>query len=195
MFTVDRYVPVNAGLAPGEPRLSRDQVWQGLMMKARDAKPFVHKMTVCDVTKEWNGGLDREIVFHDIPMGERLFFYPKEKVVFLRTHGVEMGAITNEIVEDDRGELLLRFAFTLERQGMQPDSPEERAFAETYGQGYLVSVQKTIDAIRALVKQGKLKVGARSAPKSVPSRAAAKRAKPQKQTRAKSAPKKRAKKR
>ena len=56
-------------------------------------------------------------------------------------------------------------------------------------------VSPTIDAIRALVKQGKLKVGARSAPKSVPSRAAAKRAKPQKQTRAKSAPKKRAKKR
>lgn len=192
MFTVDRYVSVNAGLAAGEPRLSRDQIWQGLMMKARDAKPFVHKMTVCDVTKEWNGGLDREIVFHDMPMGERLLFYPKEKVVFLRTHGVEMGAITNEIVEDGRGELLLRFAFTLEREGMQPDSPEERAFAETYGQGYLVSVQRTIDAIRALVKQGKLK----AAP---PKRAAAKRAKPQKQTRAKSAPKaapkKRAKKR
>jgi len=188
MFTVDRYVPVNAGLAAGEPRLSRDQIWQGLMMKARDAKPFVHKMAVCDVTKEWNGGLDREIVFHDMPMGERLFFYPQEKIVFLRTHGVEMGAITNEIVEDDRGELLLRFAFTLEREGMQPDSPEERAFAAEYGQGYLVSVQKTIDAIRALVKQGKLK----AAP---PRRAAAKRAKPHKLTRTKSAPKKRAKKR
>jgi hypothetical protein len=188
MFTVDRYVPVNAGLAAGEPRLSRDQVWQGLMMKARDAKPFVHKMSVCDVTKAWNGGLDREIVFHDMPMGERLFFYPKEKVVFLRTHGAEMGTITNEIVEDDRGELLLRFAFTLEREGMPPDSPEERAFAENYGQGYLVSVQKTIDAIRALVKQGKLK----AAPAK---RVAAKRAKPQRQTRAKSVPKSAAKKR
>jgi soluble cytochrome b562 len=143
-------------------------------------------MTVCDVTKEWNGGLDREIVFHDMPMGERLLFYPPEKIVFLRTHGVEMGAITNEIVEDDRGELLLRFAFTLEREGMQPDSPEERAFAETYGQGYLVSVQKTIDAIRALVKQGKLK----AAPAK---RAAAKRAKPQKQARAKATPRKPAK--
>jgi len=187
MFTVDRYVPVNAGLAPGEPRLNRDQVWQGLMMKARDAKPFVHKMTVCDVTREWNGGLDREIVFHDMPMGERLFFYPQEKIVFLRTHGVEMGAITNEIVEDDRGELLLRFAFTLEREGMQPDSAEERAFAETYGQGYLVSVQKTIDAIRALVRQGKLK----AAPGK---RAAAARAKPQKRSRAKPAPRKPAKK-
>ena len=189
MFTVDRYVPVNAGLTAGEPRLSRELIWEGLMMKARDAKPFVHRMTVCDVTKEWNGGLDREIMFHDIPMGERLFFYPKEKIVFLRTHGAEMGAITNEIVEDDRGELLLRFAFTLEREGIEPDSPEERAFAETYGQGYLVSVQKTIDAIRGLVKQGKLK--------AVPANraAAAKRAKPQKQTRAKPAAKKRAKKR
>jgi hypothetical protein len=181
MFTVDRYVPVNDNLAAGEPRLTRDQIWEGLMMKARDAKPFVHRMTVCDVTKEWKGGLDREIVFHDLPMGERLFFYPKDKIVFLRTHGAEMGAITNEIVEDDRGELLLRFAFTLEREGMQPGSAEERDFAGGYAQGYLVSVQKTIDAIRALVKAGKLKA------------AAPKRAKPKK-AKAKPAPKKAAKK-
>ena len=192
MFTVDRYVSVNAGLAAGEPRLSRDQIWQGLMMKARDAKPFVHKMTVCDVTKEWDGGLDREIVFHDMPMGERLFFYPKEKIVFLRTKGVEMGAITNEILDDDKGELLLRFAFTLERDGMRPGSAEEREFADGYAQGYLISVQRTIDAIRALVKEGKLKVAA-AAP--APARATAKRAKPPKTTKAKPAPKKAAKKR
>ncbi len=190
MFTVDRYVPVNAGLADGEPRLSRDQVWEGLMMKARDAKPFVHMMTVCDVVKEWDGGLDRDIVFHDMPMGERLLFYPKEKIVFLRTKGVEMGTITNEILEDDKNELILRFAFTLEREGMKSGSPEEREFADGYAQGYLVSVQKTIDAIRALVKEGKLKVATLA-----PVRAAAKRGGLPKATRAKAAPKKPAKKR
>jgi len=190
MFTVDRYVPVNLGLAAGEPHLSRDQIWEGLMMKARDAKPFVHRMTVCDVVKEWDGGLDRDIVFHDMPMGERLFFYPKEKIVFLRTRGVEMGTITNEILDDDKGALLLRFAFTLEREGMRPGSAEEREFADGYARGYLVSVQKTIDAIRALVKEGKLNMS-----EAAPARAAAKRAKPPRETKAKSAPKKAAKKR
>lgn len=188
MFTVDKYVPVNAGAAPGEPALTRDQVWEGLMMKARDAKPFVHKMTVCDVVKEWDGGLDRDIVFHDMPMGERLFFYPKEKIVFLRTKGHEMGAITNEIVEDDSGELLLRFAFSLEREDLKPGSPEEREFADGYAQGYLVSVQKTIDAIRALVKAGKLKIAPGRAPASAA--ATAKRAPAQRSARAKPAPKK-----
>ena len=34
---------------------------------------------------------------------ERLIFYPKTKVEFLRTKGIEMGTITNEIVEDSTG--------------------------------------------------------------------------------------------
>lgn len=195
MFTVDKYVPVNAGRPPGEPALTRDQIWEGLMMKARDAKPFVHKMTVCDVTREWDGGLDRDIVFHDMPMTERLFFYPKEKIVFLRTRGHEMGAITNEIVEDETGELLLRFAFTLEREDLKPGSPEEREFADGYGQGYLVSVQKTIDAIRALVKAGKLKIGAAPVRSHRDRTAAAKRAKPQKATKTAPVAKKAGKKR
>ncbi len=89
---------------------------------------------------------------------ERLIFYPKTKVEFLRTKGIEMGTITNEIVEDSAGGLHLRFAFSLERSDMRPGSPEEKEFAAGYAQGYLVSVQKTIDTIRELVRAGRLRI-------------------------------------
>jgi len=42
-------VPVNANLKPGDPALTRDHIWEGLLMKAYDAKPFVHLMTKCEV--------------------------------------------------------------------------------------------------------------------------------------------------
>ena len=89
---------------------------------------------------------------------ERLIFYPKTKVEFLRTKGIEMGTITNEIVEDSAGGLHLRFAFSLERSDMKPGSLEEKEFAAGYAQGYLVSVQKTIDTIRELVRAGRLRI-------------------------------------
>jgi hypothetical protein len=60
---------------------------------------------------------------------ERLIFYPKTKVEFLRTKGIEMGTITNEIVEDSTGGIHLRFACSLERSEMRPGSPEEKEFA------------------------------------------------------------------
>jgi hypothetical protein len=156
MFHVDKSVPVNADLKPGDPVLTRDQVWEGLMMKARDAKPFVHLMTECTVTKELPDGIERDIVFRGMALTERLVYTPKQKVEFIRTKGVEMGTITNEILGASPGDLHLRFAFTLERADMEPGSSEEKEFAASYAQGYLVSVQKTIDAIRQLVSAGRL---------------------------------------
>lgn len=152
MFSVDKTVAVNANLKPGDPVLTRDQIWEGLVMKAYDAKPFVHLMTKCDVTKEFENGIERDIAFRGMELTECLTFYPKERVEFLRTRGIEMGTITNEILQDETGSFHLRFAFSLERADMKSGSPEEREFADGYAQGYLASVQKTIDTIRDLVR-------------------------------------------
>ena len=160
MFTVDKTVPVNADLEPGDPVLTRDEIWEGLMAKAYDATPFVHLMTKCQVTKEFENGIERDIIFRGMALTELLTFYPKERVTFLRTRGIEMGTITNEIIEDERGELHLRFAFALEREDMAPGSVEEQEFAASYAQGYLVSVQKTIKTIRDRVRSGELTVRA-----------------------------------
>jgi len=156
MFSVDKTVPVNANLKPGDPVLTRDEIWEGLLMKSYDAKPFVHLMTKCDVTREFENGIERDIIFRDMDLTELLTFYPKTRVEFLRLRGIEMGTITNEILEDEAGALHLRFAFSLERADMTPGSQEEQEFAAGYAQGYLVSVQKTIDHIRELVRAGQL---------------------------------------
>lgn len=160
MFSVDKSVPVNANLKPGDPVLTRDEIWEGLLMKSYDAKPFVHLMTKCDVVREFENGIERDIIFRDMDLTERLTFFPKMRVEFLRTRGIEMGTITNEILEDETGALHLRFAFSLERADMEPGSPEETEFAVGYAQGYLVSVEKTIDRIRELVRAGELDVRA-----------------------------------
>src|SRR5438094_6807068 len=120
MFSIDKSVPVNGNLKPGDPALTRDHIWEGLLMKAYDAKPFVHLMTKCEVTREFEDGIEGDIVFRGMGLTERLTFYPKTKVEFLRTKGIEMGTITNEIVEDSAGGLHLRFAFSLERSDMKP---------------------------------------------------------------------------
>jgi acetylaranotin biosynthesis cluster protein L len=57
-------------------------------------------------------------------------------------------------VNTSTGYLHLRFAFSLERSDRKPGSPEEKEFAAGYAQGFLVSVQKTIDTIRELVRAG-----------------------------------------
>ena len=156
MFTVDKTVPINANLGSEDPKLTRSQVWQGLLLKAEDAVPFVPAMTECVVTERFDGGIMRDIVFAGEPMTERLLYTPEERIEFIRTAGIEMGTIINEILEDENGDLALRFAFTLEREGLRDGSPEEKEFADTMATGYLVAVQATVDEIRRRVREDAL---------------------------------------
>ena len=156
MFSVEKTVPINEGLGPDDPALTRSQVWQGLLLKAEDAVPFVPAMTECVVTERFENGIMRDIVFAGEPMTEKILYTPEERIEFIRTAGIEMGTIINEILEDDSGALSLRFAFTLEREGLAHGSAEEKEFADTMARGYLVAVQATVDEIRRRVRQGVL---------------------------------------
>ena len=56
----------------------------------------------------------RDIGFDGMPLKERYFFYPREKIKFIRvTFGDEMKTIWNELLEVENGKLALRFAFEI----------------------------------------------------------------------------------
>src|SRR5262245_424871 len=60
MYAISETVPVNpAGITPV---LSKSQVWQGLVMKAENALPFVPAMESCEIVERYGDGFLREIV-------------------------------------------------------------------------------------------------------------------------------------
>ena len=61
MIYVSHQLPVNV---PGEPHLDRAAVWDGLVLKANNALPFVPSMTYCEVTARHGATVfDRDIDF------------------------------------------------------------------------------------------------------------------------------------
>lgn len=162
MFELSRAVPVNDPSDPDAPTLVRDQVWGGLVMKAENALPFVAKMTRCDVLERKENEILRDIMFRGEPARERVTLYPEELVRFERLSGKTLGTIENRIEEDGEGELQLRFSFALEREGIEPDSQEEREYAKQIEGDYLAAVDATLAAIRRAVAEDKLHEGERS---------------------------------
>ncbi len=156
MFTMTRSVPVNDRNNPDLPILNRSQVWRGLVLKAENALPFVPKMTECNTFERGENYLVRDIVFRGDPARERVTFYPEKKVLFERLSGNTLGTIQNEIEEDDKKNLSLRFTFSLEKEGILPNSPQEQEYAKQMEGDYLGAVQATLDAIRKWVKEGTL---------------------------------------
>jgi hypothetical protein len=155
MVRASRTIKVNADAK--EPPLTRSLVWRGLVMKAENPLPFVPVISSCKVLERRTDGLTREIVDKGDTIAEVVTFEPERVVKFERTSGRVLGTILNEIIEDEHGDLALKFTFTLTVEGMEADSAEEQEFAGQMEQGYLMAVAATLKAMRKLANNNALK--------------------------------------
>jgi hypothetical protein len=146
MIFVSHQLPVNG---PGHPHLDRAAVWDGLVMKANNALPFVPSMTFCEVTQRISDDVfDRDIDFRGDRMTERITLERPHRVVFTRIAGPVLGTIANEIEGDD--ELFLRFSFALVVRGVEGGSAEEQKYADSMTGDYLKAVEATLTAMRKI---------------------------------------------
>ncbi len=150
-------VPVNP---PGESPLTRAQAWQGLVLKARDARLFLPPglCTRCDVVEESASHIVREATIGGADLREIITFEPEAKVTFFQATGPREGAIINELFEDAGGALQLRFYCYLGLRDKEPDGPEERAEQAWMDgeKGYRSALLSTRKRTRDLLAEGRL---------------------------------------
>jgi Domain of unknown function (DUF1857) len=147
MIYVSHQLPVNA---PGQPRLDRQAVWDGLVRKANNALPFVPSMTFCEVTAQHDDTtFDRDIDFRGQRFTERITLEAPHRVVFTRIAGPVLGTIANEIEGTD-DDLRLRFSFALVVSGVEGGSAGEQKYAYSMTGDYLKAVEATLGAMRRI---------------------------------------------
>jgi hypothetical protein len=149
MIYVSRQIKVNEDRARHDPRLGRGEVWQGLVMKARNALPYVPGVTRCEVLEQSEAGLVREIEFRGQRAHERVTFRALERVTFLRLSGRVDGLIVEEITGTD-DDLVLRASFALQLAEVASDSMAEREFRASMERDYFKTVAATVGAMRRM---------------------------------------------
>jgi Acetylaranotin biosynthesis cluster protein L len=149
MIFVSHALPVNV---PDEPRLTPANVWDGLVLKANNALPFVPSMTYCEVTRRHSDTVfDRDIDFRGQRFTERITLEAPHRVIFTRIAGPVLGTIANEIIDGNDG-LALRFSFALVVMGVAGGSDEEQDYADSMTGDYLKAVAATLNAMRRLAE-------------------------------------------
>jgi len=149
MIFVSHQLPVNV---PGEPHLNRGAVWDGLVLKADNALPFVPSMTFCEVTQRHSDTVfDRDIDFRGARFTERITLEEPHRVTFTRIAGPVLGTIANEIEGPD-DDLTLRFSFALVVVGVEGGSAAEQEYADSMTGDYLKAVAATLNAMRRLAE-------------------------------------------
>jgi hypothetical protein len=151
-------VPVNP---EGEIRLTREQIWKGLELKARDARLFLPPglCTRCDVVEESATHFVREATIAGAELREIVTLEPQRKVTFFQATGPREGAIVNELFEDDAGDLHLRFYCYIGLRDKAPNGPEEQAEQKQFDSedtGYRSALLSTLKRTREMLAEGKL---------------------------------------
>jgi len=150
-------VPVNP---EGETRLTREQVWKGLELKARDARLFLPPglCTRCDVTEESATHFVRDATIAGSDLREIITLEQQRKVTFFQAAGPREGVIVNELFEDDLGALQLRFYCYLGLRDREPNGNEEQAEQAQFDsdKGYKAALLSTLKRTRELLAEGKL---------------------------------------
>lgn len=149
--------PVNPA---GETALTREHAWQGLVLKARDARLFLPEglCTHCNVVEESATHFVHEATIGGADLREIITLEPKNKVTSFQATGPREGAIVNELFKDEAGALRLRFYCYLGLRNKEPDGPEEQAEQAQLDSdnGYKAALQSTLKRTRQLLTDGRI---------------------------------------
>lgn len=150
-------VPVNP---QGETPLTRAQAWEGLVLKARDARLFLppELCTRCEVVEDSGTHIVRDATIGGNELREIISFEAEQKVSFFQVSGPREGVIVNDLFEDAAGALQLRFYCYTGMRGKTPGGAEEQAEQAWMDsdKGYRSALLSTLKRTRELLAQGKL---------------------------------------
>ncbi|MEN4825661.1 SRPBCC family protein [Pseudomonas sp. P39-UII1] len=146
MINVSRRLKVNDSSDAGKAHLTRAQLWEGLVGKARNAVPYVDAITECIIVEDKGEKFIREIVLNNERLQELVTLTEEQSVEFVRLSGSARGVIKN-LIEEEAGVLYLRFVFDFSLDDSTGDE-QEKVFAQNMEASYLGAVHTTINAIR-----------------------------------------------
>ncbi|KAF2142579.1 uncharacterized protein K452DRAFT_287000 [Aplosporella prunicola CBS 121167] len=156
--------PINPALA--EPHLSQAQVWQGLRRKMVAAQEFVPAITDCRVLEEKGDGeeVTREVVFREgagpggdgKPVREVCRAFEPTRVDFHQTDG----SVVRNIISTGAGgeaDLYMTYVFEWHHPQVTAGSDEDRTLLVRHNQMAQMAVEKSIESIRKMVVDGRIK--------------------------------------
>lgn len=135
---------------PGNPLISvltREQVWQGLLLRVENPLPFLPGLESCTILEREAETLLRELSFGAAVIQDRVTLAARHWVRFdiLPSASHAGGSLTITIEEPDGGHLFLRFAYRT-TLGEQAGS-EDKAYVEYVKAAYH---QSDVDCVRII---------------------------------------------
>jgi hypothetical protein len=147
--------PLNPLLAP----ISREQLWQGLVLRAEQPEQFVMGLERCTILSRKDNMLERELDYGPAQVRDRVVFDPLNQVSYIidPTDAHVGGSLTMKIEAPDAVQLFVRFVYqTSLPTGVDEADTEAVRTSEIVKSAYREADIDTIRVIRQLAETGRL---------------------------------------
>jgi hypothetical protein len=152
----EHLIQINDPLNPLLDPLTREQVWQGLLLRVERPQLFVAGLDNCTILKREGDTLERELNYGVATVRDRVTLTPTERVRYeiAPTDAYVGGTLTMTIEEPDELQLFLRFEYSTTLP--EPTGSDERQTLEIVKSAYREADIDTVRLIRQFASTGDL---------------------------------------
>ncbi|TGN40266.1 AtaL-like protein [Marinobacter confluentis] len=149
----EHLVQVNDLTKPELPFLTRFQLWEGLVLRARRPDKFLVGVDEYEIIEQHPAYMKRCLELPGLQVVDEVTFWPESRIEYrtFRTDTLSSAALTMDIEEPEPGSLFVRFSYhtaSIENRG---DSMPYDQFLQ---EAYLQTDIETIQTIRQLAETG-----------------------------------------
>jgi hypothetical protein len=146
----EHLIQINDPLNPLVDSLTREQLWQGLVLRAEQPQLFVIGLDSCDILSRDGDVMERELHYGQATVRDRVTLTFGERVRYdiLPTAEHVGGSLTMAIEQPDPVQLFLRFTYSTTLPEKANPTPDEMQTAEIVKSAYRESDIDTVRLIR-----------------------------------------------
>jgi hypothetical protein len=147
----EHLIQINDPLNPFVDTMTREQLWEGLVLRAEQPQLFVLGLDSCTILSRTDSTLERELHYGQATVRDRVTLQPNESVRYdiMATESYVGGSLTMTIEQPDALQLFLRFEYKTTLPAA--DSEDERTTNEIVKSAYRESDIDTVRLIRQYV--------------------------------------------
>ena len=151
----EHLIQINDPLNPFVEAMTREQLWEGLVLRAEQPQLFVLGLDSCTILSRTDSTLERELHYGQATVRDRVTLAPNESVRYdiLPTESYVGGSLTMTIEQPDELQLFLRFEYKTTLPAA--DTEDTRQTNEIVKSAYRESDIDTVRLIRQFVQARK----------------------------------------
>lgn len=148
-------VEINDPFDPLIDPLTREQLWQGLVLRAESPQVFIPYLEACVITDRFQNGMTRELSYGNLTVRDAVTFTPQQNVRYQVPAQKDIPASTLVMSIEEPQPNWLHVRFEYDDGNIEPENSEEAFYNSYRKSAYEEADIDTIRIIRELADAGR----------------------------------------